>query len=59
MEADYIQRKTDFLRVKDLILNMSNVLDLEMPEYVIEEDKSKQSHIVISKKAARPDPEKT
>lgn len=30
-----------------------------MPEYVIEEDKSKQSHIVISKKAARPDPEKT
>jgi hypothetical protein len=38
---------------------MSNVLDLEMPEYVIEEDKSKQSHIVISKKAARPDPEKT
>jgi hypothetical protein len=59
LEADYIQRKTDFLRVKDLILNMSNVLDLEMPEYVIEEDKSKQSHIVISKKAARPDPEKT
>ena len=59
MEADYIQRKTDFLRVKDLILNMSNVLDLEMPEYVIEEDKSKQSHIVISKKVARPDPEKT
>ena len=58
LEADYIQKKTDFLRVKDLIMNMSNVLDLEMPDYVIEEDKSKQTHIVISKKAPRVDLEK-
>jgi hypothetical protein len=40
-------------------MNMSNVLDLEMPDYVIEEDKSKQTHIVISKKAPRVDLEKT
>ena len=59
LEADYIQKKTNFLRVKDLIMNMSNVLDLEMPDYVIEEDKSKQTHIVISKKAPRVDLEKT
>ena len=58
LEADYIQKKTDFLRVKDLIMNMSNVLDLEMPDYVFEEDKSKQTHIVISKKAPRVDLEK-
>lgn len=37
---------------------MSNVLDLEMPEFIIEEDKSKQTHIIISKKTSRPDPEK-
>lgn len=47
------------MRVKDLIMNMSNVLDLDMPDYVIEEDKSKQTHIVISKKAPRTDLEKT
>ena len=44
---------------------MSNVLDLSMPSYVIEEDKSRQTHVVIKKntrnvnaespeKAARP-----
>jgi hypothetical protein len=32
---------------------MSDVLDLDMPEYVIEEDKSKQTHILISKKNVR------
>lgn len=29
---------------------MSDVLDLNLPEYVIEEDKSKQTHIQIHKK---------
>lgn len=47
------QSKTDFLRVVDLVHNMSDVLDLDMPEYVIEEDKSKQTHILISKKNVR------
>ena len=32
---------------------MSNVLDLDLPSYVIEEDKSKQTHILINKKNAR------
>ena len=53
LEAQYQQIKQEFLRVKDLIGNMANVLDLDCPTYVIEEDKSKQTHIVISKKHAR------
>jgi hypothetical protein len=28
---------------------MSNVLDLNMPNYVTEEDKSRQTHVVIKK----------
>ena len=32
---------------------MSNVLDLNMPTYVVDEDKSKQTHIIINKKNAR------
>lgn len=38
--------------MKDLVSNMANVLDLDMPEYVINEDKSKQTHLMINKKAS-------
>lgn len=37
------------MRVKDLVASMSNVLDLNMPSYVIEEDKSRQTHVIIKK----------
>ncbi len=37
------------MRVKELVSSMSNVLDLEMPTYVFEDEKSK-THILISKK---------
>ena len=53
LEATYQQMKQDFLRVKDLVGNMANNLDLDMPQFIIEEDKSKQTHMVISKKHAR------
>jgi hypothetical protein len=41
LEATYQQMKQDFMRVKDLVGNMANNLDLDMPQFIIEEDKSK------------------
>ena len=49
-EEVYLRLKSEFQRVLDLVGAMANVLDVDVPEYKIEEDKSKRTQMVISKK---------
>ena len=51
-EEVYQKLRSEFQRLLDLVGAMADVLDVDVPEYKIEEDKSKQTQMVISKKNA-------
>ena len=40
-EEKYLKLKSEFQRLLDLVTAMADVFDVEVPEYKIEEDKSK------------------
>ena len=41
LEQTYIFQKVEFLRILELVKAMANVLDQDLPDYRIEDDKSK------------------
>ena len=52
LEHAYIHQKVEFLRILELVKALANVLDQDLPAYQIEEDKSRQTTMTISKKVA-------
>ena len=52
LERNYMTLKAEFSRVLELVAAMADVLDQDMPPYIIEEDKSRETTMSISKKAA-------
>lgn len=52
LERNYLTLKAEFDRVLGLVASMADVLDQDMPPYTIEEDKSRETTMTISKKAA-------
>ena len=51
-EEAYLRLKVEFQRLLELVGAMADVLDVDVPEYKIEEDKAKQTQMVITKKSA-------
>ena len=51
LEHTYVMQKVEFLRILELVKALANELDQDIPNYQIEEDKSRQTTMSISKKA--------
>ena len=43
LEEAFQRQKADFVRVLELVKGMANVLDVDVPEYKIEENKAKRT----------------
>lgn len=53
LETTYQQQKEEFLRILELVKDIANVLDVDMPKFVIEEVKTNQ--MAVSKKECSTD----
>ena len=50
LEHGYVMQKVEFLRILELVKALANELDQDLPAYQIEEDKTRQNTMSISKK---------
>ena len=53
LEETFLRQKAEFMRVLELVKAMANVLDVEVPEYKIEENKAKRTQMAITQKSKR------
>ena len=51
LEHTYVMQKVEFLRILELVKALANELDQDIPNYQIEEEKSRKTTMSISKKA--------